>query len=185
MLYGFKYSIDGDHVVIDYESKARKKYIIADFEGGDQTSPFLPTFELLKQTLSDITASKEDISAKYQEATEQIGILNTELEPLRQFKLNVENEQARVARNEVLSRFEDLAELDVFKTLCEDSMSYSIDDLEEKCYAIRGKFGTPAKFSKNTITHKVGILETDVVKNENTKDDEPYNGLFLRYNIGN
>ena len=41
LLYGFGYKLNGDSVVIDFESKKRKKYTIVDFDEGEQPSPCL------------------------------------------------------------------------------------------------------------------------------------------------
>ena len=41
LLYGFSYEMDGDNVVIDFESRKRMKYTIVEFDEGEQESPFM------------------------------------------------------------------------------------------------------------------------------------------------
>ena len=175
MLYGFKYAMDGDNVVIDFESKQRMKYVIAPFEEGEQTSPFAETFQRMAEKLQ----SSAELNEKYQAASDTITAMETELGELRQFKADTESKALQSAREEVFAQFEDLIGVEAFEDLrahCED---YSdMDALEEKCFAIRGRNGTPAKFSMGEKTPKL-----KVVRDEDNYTKEPYGGLFARFGI--
>ena len=172
LLYGFTYSIDGDSIAIDYDSKKRKKYVIADFEEGEQPSPFAPVFELMEEKLHD----NAEWEAKYQTASDTITSMETELGELRQFKTDTETAIAKGERDEVFARFEDLVGVEAFETLREHSMEYDTETLEEKCYAIRGKNGTAAKFALEHKAPKIKIEKSD-------DSHEPYGGLFAKYGI--
>ena len=175
LLYGFKFAMDGDNVVIDFESKQRMKYVIAPFEEGEQASPFAETFQRMAEKLQ----SSAELNEKYQAASDTITAMETELGELRQFKADTESKALQSAREEVFAQFEDLIGVEAFEDLrahCED---YSdMDALEEKCFAIRGRNGTPAKFSMGEKTPKL-----KVVRDEDNYTKEPYGGLFARFGI--
>ena len=175
LLYGFKFVMDGDNVVIDFESKQRMKYVIAPFDEGEQASPFAETFRRMAEKLQ----SSAELNEKYQAASDTITAMETELGELRQFKADTESKALQSAREEVFAQFEDLIGVEAFEDLrahCED---YSdMDALEEKCFAIRGRNGTPAKFSMGEKTPKL-----KVVRDEDNYTKEPYGGLFARFGI--
>lgn len=173
LLYGFTYAVDGDSITIDFDSKKRKKYVIADFDEGEQPSPFAPVFADMEQKLHD----SAEWEAKYQTASDTIASMETELGELRQFKTDTETAIAKGERDEVFAQFEDLVGVEAFETLRENCMEYDIETLEEKCYAIRGRNGGAAKFALENKTPKIKVEKTDV-------SNEPYGGIFAKYGIG-
>ena len=171
LLYGFTYAIDGDSITIDFESKKRKKYIIADFDEGEQPSPFATVFETMEQKIHE----NAELEAKYQTASDTIMSMETELGELRQFKTDTENAIIEGEKDEVFAQFEDLQGVEAFEKLQEARDNYSVEALEEKCYAIRGKYGSPAKFSYEGKSHKLPVGGRPDTNNE------PYGGIFLKY----
>lgn len=170
LLYGFTFSTDGDSIKIDFDSKKRKKYIIADFEGGEQESPIAPVFELIENKLKDYV----DIESKFNAATEAIASMQTELDKLRQFKSDTESAIAQNKRDEIFAQFEDLSGIDAFEELKEKCSDYDLETLEEKCYAIRGRNSSAMKFSAKEKNPKLKVPKTDI-------SNEPYGGLFVKY----
>lgn len=170
LLYGFKYTVDGDAITIDFESKTRKKFVIADFEGGEQDSPIAPVFELMDKKLKEYG----EFETKFNTASETIASLKIELEELRQFKADTESAVAKTQREELFGKFNDLLGIEAFETLRENCADYDLETLEEKCYAIRGRNGTVAKFSTENKAPKLKVDKT-------VTSDEPYGGLFLKY----
>jgi hypothetical protein len=173
LLYGFTYNVNGDSISIDYDSKKRVKYVIADFDEGDQSSPFASTYELMKKKLQDNT----ELEAKYQNASDTIASMETELSELRKFKADTENAIEKDRRDEVLAQFNDLTGVEAFDNLCEHCMEYDVETLEEKCYAIRGKNGMFAKFALENKAPKLKVGKTNITK------EEPYGGLFVEYGV--
>lgn len=173
-LYGFAYSMNGDHVVIDFASKKRMKLSLVPFDEGDQPAPITSMFAKL---VEKYTANDEQWAEKYQTATDTIAFMEGELDTLRQFKLNAEEAAARIERDEVFSQFEDLNGVEAFESLREHCTEYSVEELEEKCYAIRGRNGTVAKFSHEPKAPKLPIeKQADLSK-------EPYGGAFVEFGI--
>lgn len=172
LLYGFKYKFNGDNIEIDFESQKRKKYVIADFDEGEQVSPFVQIFEVMEQKLHE----GAEVAEKYQAANDTITSMEKELGELRQYKADAENVIAKEKRDEVFSLFEDLVGIEAFEELKEHCMEYELETIEEKCFAIRGRNGSVAKFSMETKVPKLKI------EKEN-KSKEPYGGLFEKYGI--
>lgn len=171
-LYGFTYAMNGDSVVIDFESKKRMKFAIVEFDEGEQSAPFAAVFgEMSKQYTENDTKWSE----KYQSASDTISSMENELGSLRQFKTDTEEAAAALAREEVFAQFEDLIGVEEFETLKEHSTEYGPEALEEKCFAIRGRYGvSAAKFEREMKLPKIKV-------DKNNQEDEPYGGLFLRF----
>lgn len=173
LLYGFAYTVDGDTITIDFESRKRKKYIIADFDESEQPSPFESVFANLKQKLCE----SAEWEAKYQTASDTIMSMETEVDELRQFKIDTETVVARGERDNVFAQFEDLNGVEAFENLRENCMEYDIATLEDKCYAIRGRIGVGTKFTIKNAVPKI-VIE------KGKETDEPYGGIFAKYGVG-
>ena len=172
-LYGFSYSMNGDHVVIDFDSKKRMKLSLVPFDEGEQTNPMGAMFAKITEKY---TSNDTEWSEKYQTASNTISSMQSELETLRQFKTDIDGAAEREKRDEVFAQFEDLVGVEAFENLRENCMDYSVEDVEEKCYAIRGRNGTTAKFSHESKSPKLMIEKTGTA-------NEPYGGVFAEYGI--
>lgn len=172
LLYGFSFEMNGDAVVINWDSKKRVKYVIADFDEGEQASPFAQAFTLLKEKIQDYS----ELSAKYQTASDTIESMNQELNELKEYKANAENAIAESKRQELLASFADLEGIEAFEDVKEHAAEYALNELEEKCFAIRGRNGAVVKYSLNENKQKIVV---DRSLHSNTKD--PYGGVFAEY----
>lgn len=172
-LYGFPYSMDGDHVVIDFACKKRKKYSIVDFDEGEQAVPTGKLFELVTKRFSEVNTEWEE---KFQKATEEAAANNEELATLRKFKADTETAGEQEKRKEVFAQFEDLNGVEAFESLREHCLEFDLETLEEKCFAIRGRVGNPVKFSHEPKSPKLPI-------EKNGFTSEPYGGVFAEYGI--
>lgn len=176
-LYGFNYSMNGDNVVIDFNSKKRKKCSIVDFDMGEQPSPVAGLFEIMSEKFCEAT---EQWNIKYQTASDTINALNHEVNELQQFKNQVEAAQVKSDRDAVFAQFDDLIGVEAFENLrqsCNDgTVDFSIEELEDKCFSIRGRQGVHAKFS---IEDKPPAPRIKVSREDFS--DEPYGGVFKKY----
>lgn len=172
-LYGFSYSMNGDHVVIDFEHGKRKKYSIVDFDEGEQVSPTGKLFELATKRFSEVNTEWEE---KFQKATQEAAANSEELAALRKFKTDTETAEEQEKREEVFSQFEDLAGVEAFESLKEHCLEFDLETLEEKCFAIRGRNGTVAKFSHEPKSPKLPVEKRET-------SPEPYGGLFAKYGV--
>jgi len=171
-LYGFSYSMNGDNVIVDFDSKKRKKMAVVDFDEGEQQAAFADVFSAISTQYAD---SESKWTEKYQTASDTIATLEGELNSLRKFKDETEQSAMAQAREDIFAQFEDLAGIEAFEALRESCEKYSTDDLEEKCFSIRGRKQS-GKFSLQTKAPKLPIEKS------NTATD-PYGGIFAKYGI--
>lgn len=170
LLYGFTYEMNGDAVAIDFTSKKRKKFVITDFDEGEQPSPFAEVFSALEKQIHD----NDGLQGKYQEAVDTIADMNDELGRLREFKADAEASAAKERLYEVFAQFEELAGIEAFENLKNSCDDYDAETLEEKCYAIKGRCANTAKFSLDAKQPKLKV-------ERETNDDMPYGGIFEKY----
>lgn len=133
------------------------------------------------ETQADPETESVDYELKYNELVSQFDALNEEVESLRKFKADIEAEIRAKEEAEVFAKFEKLSEIEEFAKLKETSSEYTIETLEEKCFAIAGKHGINlfAKETENTETEPV--TKFSVVPENNEKKESIYGNLFELY----
>ncbi len=135
-LYGFPYSMDGDHVVIDFAWQETDEAVSCSVRRGRSNDPISGMFAKITEKYS---ANDTQWAEKYQTASDTISSMENELGTLRQFKTDTEDAAAKGEREKVFAQFEDLVGVEAFENLREHCTEYAVDVLEEKCYAIRGR----------------------------------------------
>lgn len=168
-IYGFKYTMNGDKPEIDVGSKKRMKREYVAFEGEDAAAAPSAMYSAMAEKINGII--KKD--------GETISSMESELNDLRKFKADIENAKAEKEREAVYARFEDLSGTEAFEALKEHAAEYSIETLEEKCYAIRGRSMSAAKFNYEPKMPKLVVDRT--ANGEGAGNTLPYNGLVERY----
>lgn len=167
-LFGCDYSLNGDNVVVDFQTKRRMKYTIVEFDEGvtDEQS------SIYANIIKDSDARCKSIADAYE----------AELTELREFKQNVDASALIAEREAVFAEFADLAEIEEFVTLRENANDFDVDTLREKCYAIRGKNitnPTSAKFSASTSMPVFPVEHNGIKHDEH--DNAPYGGVVEYY----
>ena len=169
-LYGFKYAMDGDNVVIDFESKCRKKFAITDFDEGEQGTQMFQLFEQINAEL----AARAEYKTKFEAAQAELDTLNAEVTDLRAFKKGIQDEEKLAKYDEAMAEFSDLTGIEAFDALMENKLEYELDTLIEKCFAIRGRNVQNLKFSAAPKAPKIKVA-TDKT------EDMPYGGIVEKY----
>lgn len=182
-LYGFPYSMDGDHVVIDFGSKKRMKIAVVPFDEGNAGPQLNEMFSAIidkamsfkeAELESKFSAEKEELEGKYNQAESTITQMSAELSELRQFKQQTVDEARAADEAAVFEQFQDLNGIEAFEKLRENCAELSIEEIEDKCFAIRGR---------NTSVHTFSNQKTKLPRQPVTKtgSDEPYGGLFVEF----
>lgn len=167
-LYGFNYSMNGDNVIVDFESKKRKKFTVADFDEGSVDFSFKHTFNTLLSSVKNVAEQK------YSEASETIKDMQNELDTLRKYQKSKMSEERKDAENELFARFSDLNGVEAFEALKTDCSEMALEDVESKCFEIKGR-NTTVTFSANKPT------STRIAIDKNKYENEPYGGLFIQF----
>lgn len=177
-LYGFTYTKNGDNVVIDFASRKRMKFTIVEFDEGEQPG-----------TVSAMFATVcEKFEASEKAWDEKFAAANDELESLRAFKKTTEDAAEKAefdAKCEALfAQFAELNGSEAFTALREKRAEYTLDELEEKCYALRGRMSS-GKFALQS-TRPVKAPKLPTIRHEASDDTvaDPYGGVFQEYDVG-
>lgn len=182
-LYGFGFSMDGDRVVIDFASKKRMKLAVEPFNEGSADSPYREMFNAVleksvaaktSELQSKFDTEKAELEGKYQAAFGTIEQMNTELNELRQYKQQKLSDERDAAEGAVFAMFPDLNGIEAFEKLRENCAEMSIEDIEDKCFAIRGRNASNQTFSAQK-------QKTPRLPIEKGAADEPYGGLFVEF----
>ncbi len=181
LMYGFAYSMSGDKVVVDFECKKRKKYVIADFEEGEeQASPFANDFALIGEEFKKVVETKNDFEAKLSEEAKRSAEFEKELDVLRKYKSDIESAQEKAKKDAVFVKFEKLSGNEAFENLKVNCDNLTAEEIEEKCFAIKGRMDSAAE-NGATFSLGSGIPKIPVDKPADSGKAEPYNGVFTKY----
>lgn len=176
-IYGFKYTMDGDTVVVDFESKARMKWAIVEFDEGskDTTGVASEVFSTMSSMLEEANGKNAELQAKLDEVQESFSALSAEVSGLRDYKAATESAS-------VFAMFSDMDGNEAFEALKQSVVDGTIilgrEDLEEKCFAIRGRIAASAKFSAD---QKVPKILVDDRMDDDTAEEKPYGGIVEKY----
>ena len=182
-LYGFSYSMNGDNVVIDFECKKRKKFSIVDFDEGDAELSYKAMFDVVVEASVSAKASelntefeavKTELEEKYNAASDTIKNMDTELNELRQYKQEQLDNERAAEEDAVFAMFADLNGIEAFESLKGNCSELSIEELEDKCFAIRGRNTTQTFSAQKQKSPRLPV-------EKNKMADEPYGGLFVEF----
>ena len=184
-LYGFTYAMNGDNIVIDFESKKRKKVSIVDFDEGDTEFSHKHIFESVASASANCKANelnsqfeveKSELEAKYNAASETITQLNTEITELRSYQQAKLSEERKAEEDAVFAMFPELEGIEAFQNLRDNCSEMTIEQIEDKCYSIKGRNNIAAFAAKGA-----GAVRLPIEKQGVADMDEPYNGFFQKY----
>ena len=177
-LYGFTYSVNGDAISIDFETKKRKKFSIVDFvDGFDNGASFeSATKEVFDCMITNKNSDFEKLQKEFEAYKSDYSTPNSIVKDLEEFKSERIASEHKEQLENALAEFSDLNDIDEFKTLCGNAMNYSnIDDLVKDCYAIRGK-NIKVNFANNqsnSVKAPLNSLSFDV-------NDDGFGGLLCK-----
>lgn len=153
------YTVSGDALTVDFTSAKRVKVAFVPFEG---------------------SAEDVDPIVQFSEKETKFAMdhLESELNELREFKASVENAKRTEQVEAVFAAFSDLAGDEMFESLRTSYGDMAVEQIEEKCFAIRGRrTNVSAKFSMT------GSTRIPVVQPTADDENDPYHGVFRRYGI--
>lgn len=131
--------------------------------------------EVVVEPEVDFQARIEALEGELATANETITNLTTEVEGLRQFKLDAEKAKHEAEVTAIFSKFqlteEEVKDIDVH--------AFSVEEVEEKCYAILGRKMAKKNFSKDK---EAGNIHLPLDGGNQDKTSNPYGDLFEKYN---
>ena len=164
LLVGFSYAQKGDRVEIDFASRKRMRYEIVEYDDGGAEDTGIGVFaHMCERKFVNVSG---------------------ELNMLRAFYSNRMNEERREKEDVLFAQFAKLDGVEAFETLKADHDKYSLEEIEEKCYAILGRQEAGRSTMKFSAT---GESQTRLPVDAGVTsglEDEPYGGLFVKYGRG-
>jgi hypothetical protein len=184
-LYGFEFTVNGDSIAINFESKKRKKFEIVDFEEGVSTEFQVFPQEAIdyavkvkeQESLNQFTQEKETLVKEHETAFSTITVENERLKKFEQNTLQAERKSKEDAIFERFTSEYKLTEEDM-KEIKELANSMELSQIEEKLFALVGK--KFAKFSAKDNSKQSAKIPADI-DSESKEDESPYGDLFSRY----
>ena len=162
VLCGFNYTMNGDHPVIDFASYKRKKVAFVDFDEGE---PAGAMFSIANDGMKAV------FEEKFANATK-------DFEELKKFHDETVAAQRKAAMDEVFASFGDLVGNESFEALKANYGELTVDEVNEKCFAIRGR-SMKVTFSANQ--QAPASVKLPVERGVKSGEVEPYNGIFAKY----
>lgn len=159
VICAFNYSMNGDAVVVDFASYKRQKIQFVDFDEGETT---MAMFGKAHEAMQEV------FSRKLEKAT-------AGMSELQKFHDETVAAQRKAQLDEVFAAFADMNGNESFEELKANCGEMSVDEVTEKCYAIRGR-SVKVNFSVNQPTS----VRLPVERKLPEKND-PYNGVFAKY----
>ena len=123
----------------------------------------VPT-ENFEEKYNTLNGEYADLQAKNVELETQYNALMEEVLQLREYKLNAEKKIREEQETNIFSKFEEISDTKEFKELKNNSANYSLEELEDKAFAIYGRLNKD-KASKSTKKDKKANKEETVVYN--------------------
>jgi hypothetical protein len=163
------------------ETVESEEVVVAD--EADDTPDEVVEEVVVEETEEEITEeSQEDefslLQKEFEDYKLNYSTPNSEVEELKSFKENVLMAQRKQAEDDLFSKFEkQLSTMEEFSQLKENAKDFTIENLEEKLFALLGKKNASFSFkSKDNSVVKVPFETKETDDSENL-----YGGLFARY----
>ena len=122
------------------------------------------------------------MQSEHEALQERYNILSEEAEELRKFKEDTLAAQRLEAENSLFSKFDDkLNNVEGYEELKQKASEYSIEELEEKCNALFGKFALANATTDEAEPKKAEFAKTatDLSASDiDSSDKEPYGGIM-------
>lgn len=182
-IYGFSYRMNGDQVVLDIDSKKRKKYAIVDFDEGSQLfeTYMAKTFAEFKNLFAENRNNLDVVTKNYNKAAGDLAAKSTEFDKLKNQFDSISAKYNKILTDEVFHNFDkDLKGIKEYDDLKENVANYTdISALENTCYMLLGK--KAASFSKGTnVREPIKVFTADTESHKN-QPDQFYGGIREKY----
>lgn len=159
VICAFNFSMNGDAVVIDFASYKRQKLQYVDFDEGETS---MALFSKAHEAMQEL------FSKKLEKTT-------ADMAELKKFHDETIAAQRKAQLDEVFAAFADMNGNESFEALKNDCGDMTVEEVTEKCFAIRGR-SVKVNFSAN----QPATVRLPVERKLPEKND-PYHGVFAKY----
>ena len=166
LLVAIPYTVSGDAITVEFEKAYRVKAVYEPLEAAAETENVSEVAERIDEYVKGAVA---EVEQKY-------APIVAERDELKKFKDGVEEKERADAEEEVFNKFSELSGNETFEALKQKASKFSIEELEEKCFAIKGR---TAVFAHKPAAQKAVVLPVAGMRDDNS--DEPYGGIVKKF----
>lgn len=161
--YGVPFSLQGDDVVLDFDNKVEYIETWRPKKQDEETIVFLEKQEEENKVINEKISEMEESIATLKE---QIEAKDAELEELKTFKSEKDQEALTQEVNEIISQFSDSLEEDEYKEIRDKALNreITVDDLKFNLYALKGMKQVALEKEQRENFSKKGSKETEPAK---------------------
>lgn len=161
VIYGAKYTLNGDDVSIDFDNEKRKKITLVDYINGENPQVFTNVIFESHRALFDAYKKNYD-----------------EYQSLSEYKTKIDDEQKEALFNEFESKIEKFGENSAFNALKENKDEYTVEALRKELFALYGEIQMNLSEKPGSSTIGINVSSEDFSVNS-IKD--PYGDYFTKY----
>lgn len=177
---GFKFTMEGDKPVVDFETKTRKKIEYTDFvEGATQVIPDDSAFSFAKEIedfcavadtkISELTTEKESVETNYSSIKTEYDEIKPKYEDFVKEKEESEKKAIDLKKDECFTKFDEhLADVADYIALKEDKENISLEDIEAKCAILFTQKSLNKNFTKKQKNDATLVAD---IMDYSTEDD--------------
>jgi hypothetical protein len=175
-LVAFKYNVVNDTATVDLDSKAKIKISYETIDGDSAVED--TSFTSKDRADYELKVKEKQVTGEFEKEKTSFEALETETQELRNFKEETLKKQREDSEEALFANFEKELTEDELTEIKNVASEYSLDELENKLYALVGK--KKAAFNKSTKKEKQ-ILKIDVTETDDKTSEVAYGGLFEKY----
>ena len=164
--------------------EAEQEEVVEDVENNEEkveeetTIDYSVEFESLQAKYSELETSKNELNIKYEALMEEVC-------ELREYKATKEKEYREAKERELFARFETLKDEERFVKLVENKANYSLEELEEKCYAIKGMLAEAKESKKSKKVENTPVIDKVYSANLEYNTIGKYDAFIKKYSRNN
>lgn len=190
--FGVPYTVNGDSVTLDYDNA--KRYVIGDWREyvDGQAEPIVSgLLEFNKEQIEEIKKSfkveeteeyktieksLKDIKSDFTDLQSDKSNLETEVNKLKQFKLDIEKQQKEAEINSILNKYSELKSINGYEDIIKDKYSIELSELEKNLKVFAFDNGIVVS-TKQTFTKNEGTTEKKY-KLDTHKTEDTYTSVW-------
>lgn len=188
-LYGFTYTVSGDNVTVNFDSKKRMKWAIEAFNEGEDTGivfehekQLLNLFDTYNANFMKLKQDLDDTKTQYNTAISERDNKICEFNTLKEQFDSVSEAYNKILIDEVFASFDkELGDIEEYKELKNTASSFAtVEELENACYTIFGK--KAATFSRrNTGANTVRLVGSSMNNHNDSENTFDYGGIREKF----
>lgn len=195
---GFMFTVEGDYVIIDFDSKQRVKLVFEPFEGNEPEDVFTLASKERLETEFERSKEKEiedlkkefekekenaiyETKKEYKDVDKKFESLKNKITELEQFKADKLQEEREQKENELFEQFTSQLTDEELQEVKDKKDQFTLEELEKELYVIAGKKAIQFTSKKKDKEDKKTVSFNFEKKGEEVKTTRNYADIVKKY----